>query len=152
MCYTLLLSTTSVEDLSAQSNELVRFSREFPLIADATKLKHPNRWYVGSKSGCSCTFRHLYSIELGFGEPVDWYPEEPEEIEATLQLICIIRRILESGESVDCIDVWEHQNMHPGAETALEVDLCKVSDQEFRFFESYHFEFKKCNLTDQSEN
>jgi hypothetical protein len=142
MCYTLLLSTTSIEDLNAQSNEFVRFSRELPSIADVKALEHPNRWYVGSKSGCSCTFRHLYSIELGFGEPVDWYPEESEEIEATLQLIGIIRKLIESGESVDCVDAWEHQNMHPVAKATLEVDLCKVSDQEFRFFENHHFKFK----------
>jgi hypothetical protein len=143
MCYALLLSTTSDEDLSLRNSELVHFARELPKIADAKNLKYPNKWYIGSKSGCSCTFRHLYSVELGFGEPVDWYEEAPEEIEATLQLIEVLRSLLEAREGVDCIDAWEHQSMHPIAVTELEVDLTQVSNAQFRFFENHHFVF--CN-------
>lgn len=142
MCYVLLLSTTSDKDLRTYNNDLVRFTRELPSIADVEKLNYAHCWYIGSKSVCSCTFRHLYSIELGFGEPVDWYEEEPEDIVATLQLVALIRSLLESGESVDCVDAWEHQNMHPIAETDLEVDLSKIMDWEFRFFENHHFIFR----------
>jgi hypothetical protein len=120
----------------------VRFERNLPDIADAAKLRYPNRWYVGSKAGCSCGFRHLYSIDMGFGEPVEWYPEDDDDIEATLELIAIIRELVVSGESVDCIDAWEHQNMHPSAEAELEVNLGEVSDRAFRFFENHHFVFK----------
>jgi hypothetical protein len=142
MCYSLLLSTTADEDLSTRNGELVRFERDLPDIADVAKLSYTNCWHVGSEVGCSCSFRHLYSVELGFGEPVDWYPEEEDDIEATIQFIAIIREPVRSGHQVDCIDVWAHQDKHPIAKAVLEVDLTKMSDREFRFFENYHFEFK----------
>ncbi len=142
MCYVLLLSTTSEEELAARNSVLVRFTRDLPKVADTSKLRYPHHWYVQSHLGCSCGFRHLYSIELGFGEPVDWYPEESEEIDATLQLVAIIRRLVERGERVDCVDQWEHKNMHPAAEAVLIVNLSKVADQEFRFFENHHFIFE----------
>lgn len=60
-------------------------------------LAFTNRWYVGSTSGCSCTFRHLVSTELGFGETVDWYSEEKAEIEATRELRETISSLLLHG-------------------------------------------------------
>jgi hypothetical protein len=141
MCYILLLSTTSAEDLAVHNNELVRFTKELPLIAEVADLKHENKWYIGSKSGCSCTFRHLHSIELGFSEPVAWYKEKPEDIEATAQLIRIIRELVVKGENVDCIDAWEHQEMYPATKGGLNVDLSSLKDSEFRFFENHHFTF-----------
>lgn len=146
MCYVLLLSTTSNEDLTAHNNELVRFARELPRLAEAAKLKYPNKWYIGSKSGCSCSFRHLYSIELGFGEPVEWYEEASEELEATTQLIQIIRDLVINGQQVDCIDLWENQEMQLMVQDELEVDLSKIKDSEFRFFENYHFIFSATTL------
>ena len=87
MCYCLVLSTTSKDDLSMFNTDLVQFSRELPTISDTARLSFPYQWYIGSKSGCSCSFRHLYSIELGFGEPVEWYPEESDDIETTRQVV-----------------------------------------------------------------
>jgi len=141
MCYVLLLSTTSDEDLAAHNTELVRFSRDVRSISDVSKLKYPHQWYVGSRSGCSCSFRHLYSVDLGFGEPADWYEEEPQDIEATLQIISIIRALVAGGESVDCINAWEHQGMLPGPASELDVELGALTDREFRFFENHHFTF-----------
>ena len=95
---------------------------------------------MGAKEkGCSCSFRHLYSIELGFSEPVDWYPEEEDEIKATLEVIKVIRGLLEGGAEVDCIDAWEGDSPHPLTE--LEVDLGEISDEAFRFYENHHFIF-----------
>ena len=141
MCYTLLLSTTSPEDLSVHNTDLVRFTKDLPQIAEAAVLKYEHKWYVGSKSGCSCSFRHLYSIELGFGEPVEWYKEEPEDIDATLQIIQLIREVVAKGESVDCVDTWPRQEMKSVATTKLDVDLSAIKDSEFRFFENHHFTF-----------
>lgn len=141
MCYVVLVSTSSSKDLTIHNNELVRFSRDLPEIVACKYLKYPHKWYVGSKAGCSCVFRHLYSVDLGFGEPVDWYPEDPDEIAATIQLIEVIRGLLVGGEAVDCIDAWHHSEMDPVSAKALEVDLAKVSNGEFRFFENYHFVF-----------
>lgn len=141
MCYVLLLSTTANLDLSEHNNDLVRFSRELPDIADTVKLRYPHRWYIGSKSRCSCSFRHLYSIELGFGEPVEWYEEDMDDIRATIQVIGLIRRLVECGEKVDCVDAWDYKETHPSAKAELEVDLDIISDKAFRFFENHHFEF-----------
>ena len=41
MCYVLLLSTTSNEDLTVHNNELVRFSRDLPSIPEVSNLKYP---------------------------------------------------------------------------------------------------------------
>lgn len=141
MCYVLLLSTTSTVDLAVHNSELVRFTKEPPNIAEVKSLKFPNKWYIGSKSGCSCSFRHLHSIELGFSEPVEWYKEAPEDIEATGKVIEIIRDLVDRGERVDCIDAWEHQEMYPVAKAELEVNLLKINNSEFRFFENHHFTF-----------
>ena len=143
MCYVLLLSTTATEDLTVHNNDLVQFSRALPQLADVTALKYSNTWHIGSKSGCSCTFRHLYSVELGFGEPVDWYPEDPDVIAATVQVIRIVRPLLAQGHHVDCIDVWEHHEMDPGPKGALDVNLSSLKDSECRFFENHHFTFIK---------
>ena len=122
-----------------QNCDLVRFEKETPEHAPLDALRYPNKWFVGSRSGCSCSFRHLYSIELGFGEPVDWYPEEQEDIVATLTLVRIVKSLLSKGERVDCIDVWGQQEkvLLP----SIEVDFGKISEAEFRFFENHRFEF-----------
>ncbi len=141
MCYVLLLSTSSDRNLAEFNTELMRFSEELPTIADAESLRYRHKWYIGSKSGCSCTFRHLCSTELGFGAPVDWCPEDPEEIAATARVISIIRKLVENGESVDCIDAWEHHRGSAVAATLMQVDLARIDDGQFRFFENHHFVF-----------
>jgi hypothetical protein len=141
MCYVLLLSTTATEDLTVHNTELVQFSRALPQSAAVTELKYINKWYIGSQSGCSCAFRHLYSVGLGFGEPVGWYPEGPDAIAATVQVIRLVRALLAQGHHVDCIDVWEHQDLSPVPTDALNVDVSAIKDSEFRFFENHHFTF-----------
>ncbi len=150
MCYSLFLSTDSREDLTCYNSDLVKFQHPNP---DERKylsiLKHSEKWCVGSKSGCSCTFRHLLSVELGFGEPIDWYAEEEDELRATAELYRVIAKLLSQGNQVDCLDIW----MGTGAndwDQAVDikaipekiVDLHDVSEQAFRFFENYHFVFK----------
>ena len=141
MCYFILLSTSSDEDLSQYNNELVRFEKNIPDIPEVKDLKYKNSWYLGSKSGCSCTFRHLCSIELGFAPPEDWYPEEEEEIEATLQVARIIRRLVNQGELVDCLDIWEGNKDKNMPLKAIEVNLADVPDEAFRFMENHLFTF-----------
>jgi hypothetical protein len=143
VCYLVVLSTSSDEDLSEYNNELVHFEKEIPDLAEIEKLKYQNKWYLGSKSGCSCTFRHLYSTELGFASPVDWYPEEEDEIDATLQVAKIIRQLVNQGESVDCIDIWEGNKNNQLEIKTINVNLSEVSDEAFRFMENYLFTFSK---------
>lgn len=139
MCYSVYLSTDSQEDLSKQSTDLVRFEKVMEDDPVMSLLEYEARWYVGSKSGCGCTFRHLVSIELGFGEPVDWYQEEDDEINATLSFLTVIRGMIREGHQVDCIDAWSGAG--PADIVEKDVDLKNLADEEFRFFENHHFRF-----------
>lgn len=144
MCYMILLSTTSTDDLSIGNNELVSFTAALPGIPEEQYLAFPNKWFIGSRSGCSCSFRHLYisSVELGFSEPVDWYPEEAADVEATRQVIAVIRSLVAKGEKVDCVDAWAHgQPLAAALVGEVDVDLGKVGDASFRFFENHRFTF-----------
>jgi hypothetical protein len=139
-----VLSTNSPADLALRNGPLVRFSRDMPGLPEERYLEHEHKWFIGSRYGCSCGFRHLAvgSVELGFGEPEDWYPEEAEDIQATLRVIAAIRQLVDAGAQVDCVDAWAHGQVE-AAELAgsLGVDLAVVGDAAFRFFENHRFVF-----------
>lgn len=147
MCYSVYLSTDSDEDLSLRNSELVRFKcLDDPNDKDAqdpclSLLDYPHRWYVGSKAECSCTFRHLYSIELGFSEPVDWYEEEQDQIDATKELYVVLAAILSSGHHCDLVDRWE--GAEPDSIKILDVSVTDVSHDAFRLFENHKFRLRK---------
>ena len=141
MCYLIYISTDFKEDLSRYDSAFCSFAKDFT-GADTEILDlllYNYHWYVGSKAGCSCTFRHLSSIELGFGEPVYWYEESSDEIEATKIFYDEISSLISQGNKVDCIEIWA------GAKKdqikRLEVDLSAVPRDAFRFFENHHFVF-----------
>jgi len=143
MCYALYLSTDNQKDLTKHNSDLVRFE---PILNDDENhftmlLKNRNKWYVGSKSGCSCTFRHLKSIELGFGEPEDWYREDQEEIDATKELFHLIEQLIFCEDQVDCISIWEGSD--PEDVVKMDVQLSFLSEVSFRLFENHHFVFYK---------
>ena len=140
MCYSIYLSTDSDQDLSAGNSDLVRFTNEAVPETYTSLLRYPKQWYVGSKRGCSCTFRHLHSVELRFGEPVDWYEEGEDELAATLSFIKVVRKILEMGFQADCVDIWEGTAREEIIEIALKLD--DIFDKQFRFFENHHFIFE----------
>ena len=139
MCYSIFLSTNSDQDLSVKNSDLVSFSKEPAPEHYRSLLKFPHQWFVGSKSNCSCTFRHLYSVELGFGEPVDWYEEGDDEVAATLSFIKSVRKFLKLGFQVDCIDIWEGTEREDIIE--ISVNLNDIADDQFRFFENHHIMF-----------
>ncbi len=141
MCYSVYVSTDLDEDLSKENSELVRFEKKHLDQAIASLLQYENKWYVESKSGCSCTFRHLLSIELGFSEPEDWYEEGDDEIAATISFIRIVRKIVDRGNQVDCIDAWHGIGKEDIVATT--VNLTDIKDEQFRFFENHHFHFVK---------
>ena len=142
MCYALLLSTTSADDLSQFNSDGLSFAQATPDHLSFSDLLYPNKWYVGSRTGCSCAFRHLYEAELGFGLPVDWFPEEGTDFEATLKFIRLVRSLLSKGENVDCVDRWAGSDAEEGVDVPLlPVHLTQIRDEEFRFFENHHFDF-----------
>lgn len=143
MCYAVYISTDSQEDLRRRNSDLVRFevldgTQEDPCIA---LLEHAHRWYVGSRTHCSCTFRHLMSIELGFREPEEWYKEEQDELDATRELYAHLTVLLAAGHEVDLIDRWE--GARPDDIKTLDVSLDEVSQGAFRLFENHKFRLKK---------
>jgi hypothetical protein len=148
MCYMVLLSTDSPKDLTECNDSLISFSRELPPLAEALQLSYPNKWFVGSRHNCSCGFRHLYigSVELGFGQPEEWFPEETEDIEATVCFVNVIRNLLADGASVDCIDAWGHESSHANLSGTVAVDLSGMGVLEFRFFENHRFVFTTSNI------
>ena len=146
MCYVTYLSTTSDSNLKNNNSKLINFEKIADLNADPviTLLGFPNKWFAGSNLTCSCEFRHLMSDDLGFGEPVDWYKEEPEEIAATKELYVVINSLISAGYEVDCVDRWE--GAAPEDIKVLEVYLDEVSLAEFRLFENYKFIIKKSKI------
>ena len=76
-------------------------------------------------------------IALGFGEPVDWYPEDQDEIEATRELYVTLTFLLSSGYQVDLLDQWHGSPAE--AITTLDVSLSEVPEKAFRLFENYKF-------------
>ena len=145
MCYMVHISTDCTDDLSCRTSDLVRFASP----SDKTYtpcpriLKHDRKWFVGSKSGCSCTFRHLggESVRLGFGAPEDWFPEEQDGIDATHQLYVILKEMVQRGHQVDLFDGWcgNEDNLEA---VQLDVALSKVPMDHFRLFEDHVFNLK----------
>ncbi len=148
MCYMVHISTDSSTDLTDRNTELVRFEKVTNPESDPclSVLEFPNKWEVGSKTGCGCTFRHLYveSVELGFSKPEDWYQEEKDELDATRQLYQALNDLLESGCQVDLVDRWEEAA--PDDITTIKVSLDEVSEEAFRMFEGHKFKLKKTKI------
>jgi hypothetical protein len=143
MCCAVYISTDSPEDLAARNSDLVRFERMQDPASDpwASLLDFRNRWYVGSKSGCSCTSRHLYSVELGIGEPESRYEGEQEEIEAALEIYAALVDLLDSRHQVDLVDPWE--GAKPEHVITIDASLDEVSKRAFRMFENHKFRLRK---------
>jgi hypothetical protein len=139
MCNELILSTDTDLDMTGFNTTLLVFSKDLSESPFIDKLQFDQKWYVGSRQGCSCGFRHMTNPDLGFGPPEDWNPEEPEDILATIEFVKVVRLLLSRGHSVDCVDYWFTS---PISEYhSLNVNLASLVDQDFRFFENYHFTF-----------
>ena len=144
MCQIIVVSTSSDQDLSEWNTPLVQFSRQLPKGDEHTLLHFEHKWFLGSRDGCSCGFRHLShgSQELGFSEPVDWWPEEPEDLESTLQAVKLFKRLAISGARLDCIDAWaQDEPKELGLLGDSVVNLAAVPELAFRFFDGHRFEF-----------
>ena len=142
MCYALILSTTSNDDLSRLNTEAIKFDKNIPARLSVSDLLYSNKWYVGSRTGCSCSFRHLYGPEFEFGVPEDWFPEDKSDIDATLTFIRLVKSLISKNERVDCVDLWAGSDAEENTEMPLMiVNLNQIRDEEFRFFENHHFSF-----------
>ena len=89
-----IVSTTSDLNLTKFNTDDVVFDRAMPGVPEEQLLKYKNKWYLGSSQGCSCGFRHLMTSnfeDLGFAEPEDRFPEDQDDIEATLKVVNIFK-------------------------------------------------------------
>ena len=144
VCYLTLLSTTSDADLSLADTPLLRFDAALPGVPEERHLQFAHRWHVRSASGCSCQLRHLMTPteDFGFCEPEDWFPEDPQDVEATRNFAKIMRDLVGRGARVDCVDAWAHGGAEPAPLAGdIEVNLCEVPAESFRFFENWRFRF-----------
>jgi hypothetical protein len=138
------ISTDCSDDLRPLATELLRFekpSKETYSRAPSV-LDHQHNWFVGSKSGCSCTFRHLSkgAEKLGFDGPQDWFPEEPDGIDATKQLYDVLKSIVDRGFLVSLLDCWSGDEDCDA--TKMEVSFSEVPCQHFRMMEGCLFKLK----------
>lgn len=143
MCYMIVLSTTSERELSEFNTPLMQFSRQLPDVPEQSFLQYQNKWYLGSRDGCSCGFRHLDrgSVELGFSEPVDWWPEDQADLDATRQVVGVLKALLNDNAKLDCVDAWlQDAPKEHTLEGQLAVDLVTTSETSFRFFDGFRFD------------
>jgi hypothetical protein len=146
MCYSLYLSTSSPENLTRYNSELVRFepldkADSAGVDGDSLRaLRNSHVWFVGSKAGCSCTFRHVVEDSVDFREPEDWCPEEEDEVKATIELYRAIASLRAAGHQVDCLDLWVDTPADQIREKP--VNLAAVPEKAFRLLEMYHFVFE----------
>ena len=144
MCYMVYLATDCPDDLSLKCSALVRFGRpSVEAFSPAPRvLTHQYKWFVGSKSECSCTFRHLCreSASLGFGAPEDWFPEEQDRTDATHELYGVLKEIVQRGYQVELLDCWSGDEDRDAV--ALNVSLTEVGADQFRLFEGHVFTLK----------
>lgn len=143
MCYMIVLSTDSNLELSQFNGRFLQFSKQLPQLPEESFLRYANKWYLGSKEGCSCDFRHLDygNIALGFAEPIAWIPEQSESILATQEAVRVFNLLVRGGAKLDCIDIWAEDDQQIWPYESLCIDLNTVSETIFRFFERYHFNF-----------
>jgi hypothetical protein len=144
MCFMIILSTSSPDDLHQFNSPLLQFSKTLPGLPEELHLRHPHRWFLGSRDGCSCGFRHLDAMNesLGFAAPEDWWPEEQEDIDATRQAASAFKSLLAAGATLDCIDVWldDDRDKVRLIEEKI-IDFTQIPEPGFRFIEGHRFEF-----------
>ncbi len=144
MCYCVLLSTTCPDDLGRLPGGLCRFIRPDPDYAQASLglLAYPHRWeLLGHDGDCGCHLRHLWAgSEPEFHPPVEWFPEETEDIESTRAVYDLLTRLLAAGHRVDLVDAWMDAGTE-GIET-MELSLGAVPREDFRFFENWRFDLR----------
>lgn len=138
MCFSVYISTTSAEDLTAFNGGGLSFEPLKPeSLSDAAILSYPHKWFLSTHGGCSCHFRHLGSWGQ-FTEPMDWWSEEQDDIDRTALLYDVLRHLVNSGEKLDLVDRWEGT---PDKELEkLDVSLGSVSRPQFLLMDDRIYE------------
>lgn len=105
-------------------------------------MEFPNRWFLGCRyGGCSCHFRNLLRENPPeFGAPEEWFPEDPDDIDATAAFYDLVSRLIAEGHQVDTVTVWTGDYPFDSIWTRV-VCLDTVSRQESRFIDQHRFRF-----------
>lgn len=144
MCYSVYLSTNSALDLANEGFEPVSFVPVPGLHPTdelcLSNLQYSSKWFVSTYGGCSCHLRHAIQPEELFEPPVDWAPEEPEDIASTARLYDLVVRLIQEGAQVDLLDVWE--GSEENEPFSHEISLSTVSRGSFRLVEGVRMNFK----------
>ena len=71
-------------------------------------------------------------------------PEDDCDIDATLELVAMLRSLITDGAQVDCIDSWAEDETQLTAELAgdVVVDLSAMADTSFRLYSTYRFSLR----------
>lgn len=141
MCYLIFFSTTDKRNFGDSSSAFFQIepikSTDPDDVVDS--LAHPFKWYLASRyGGCSCHYRHWPGGDPLFGPPVDWFPEDEDDVEATAGFYDFVSSIVHAGHNIDVIDIWG-----PGEEEAFPttaVRLSEVSRADFRFVENHRLD------------
>ena len=132
MCYELYISANNPLKEQLKS-EYVSFEQ----INDAQRnnlsshLKHEFNYYIGSKAGCSCSFRY-WENDFGFTEPQDWTDEDPDDIKGTIALYKAIINLFPSSTLITIIPTWCGDDI-PSQETEL-INLDSIAENKFIIF------------------
>jgi hypothetical protein len=150
MCYITYISTTSARDLTPCGTDRISFrplgSHDDDLTA-AGLLAHEHKWFVCWMGGCSCGLRH-YDPRWNpgdpevFGEPEDWCPEDPEDVENTKHLYRVLASIVADGHTVDCLSV-DVGSGDPWQIDEIAVELGVVGESAFRLLTGYRMELRR---------
>jgi hypothetical protein len=79
-------------------------------------------------------------VELGFGEPQEWFPEQADGIDATYRLYAILSRMVHRGYQVELLDCWSGDEDEEAV--SLDVSLGQVCISGFRLFEGHLFNLR----------
>jgi len=142
MCYSVYVSTDLSLDLGSFSSDLLRpaLASQEDLVDLQGLFSFPCIWVLGSGLGCGCHFRHLMPDcinDLWFSEPVDWFVESAEQIEATRQAYRMFKWMLEKGGRLELADLWT--DFEVPKVVRMDVSLSAISEEKFRFFENRLF-------------
>ena len=150
MCFTVLLATDGLTDLSLYNGQGVLFRLAEPDEARAAKLPYPYVYDVaGDKEGCACCFNfygtpdngsHPFWDNGGFRQPEKNGEETAQEQRETLYLLDVVRRLVRNGAKVQAACIWSGNRLQL-REPAIQVALHALNPHAFALFENVRFEF-----------
>ena len=145
MCYFTHIALSKMVDPPPHT-ELLRVSYVAPTPGpgpqelDRTWFTNQHIYYLGSKSGCSCTFRY-WQHEIGMVPPQDWAHEDPGDpaLLATRELFRWLRHLHEDGIDIELVVKWATEPLPRNEFIAINLD--DITEETFLMFDDYKIKF-----------